>query len=425
MKHILITLFAIASYITSFAQPSNDNCVGAVELCIGNTKTGNTDGATAQVCATCADGATVVGSACFDMEKTVWYRFTTNATGGNVNVNVSGISCSVGAGGISGTVYSAATPCNSTTYTSVSNCVVNSTADFTLTAAALAANTTYYVLIASDASSSCSFDISVSDVGVVLPPSVISISNDIGSTVICPEDMVTFTASTMNCTNPRVKWFVDGAQAGETTNGDPFTRNYFFDGNVVTAELWCECGGVVSNSNALTINVHPYITVDAGPYVNISFGESTQLKGSGGVTYSWSPSNTLDDPNIADPIATPLRTTNYILTATSTEGCNFYADVIVNVLDSIYVPNTFTPNSDGVNDTWQINMIEFFPKAEVTVFDRWGQIVFKTIGYPNSARWDGTRNGKQLPASTYYYTISLSIDSEEERVKTGSITIIY
>ena len=70
-------------------------------------------------------------------------------------------------------------------------------------------------------------------------------------------------------------------------------------------------------------------------------------------------------------------------------------------------------------------LIDNFPKAEVTVFDRWGQIVFKTIGYPTSARWNGTRNGKALPASTYYYTISLSIDSKEERVKTGSITIIY
>ena len=94
-------------------------------------------------------------------------------------------------------------------------------------------------------------------------------------------------------------------------------------------------------------------------------------------------------------------------------------------MDSIFVPNTFTPNSDGVNDTWEIRLIEFFPKAEITVFDRWGQIVFKTIGYPNSARWDGTRNGTKLPASTYYYTISLSIDSKEERIKTGSVTLIY
>ena len=425
MKHFLITLLLTTTYLGVYSQPSNDNCSGATELCIGNTKTGNTDGATAQVCATCADGPTVIGSACFDMEKTIWYQFTTNAAGGTATVSVSAINCSLGAGGISGTIYSATTPCNSATYTSVSNCVVNSTGNFTLNATGLAANTTYYILVGSENASSCGFDIAVSGASVVLPPSVISISNNIGSTIICPEDFVTFTASTMNCTNPKVKWFVDGNLSGETTNGEAWSRDYFTDGNIVTAELWCDCGGVVSNSNALTINVHPYITIDAGDYVNIPFGGSTQLNGTGGVTYSWAPGNTLSDPNIANPIATPLSSTNYILTATSAEGCRFFDEVTVNVLDSIYVPNTFTPNSDGVNDTWQILLIDQFPKAEVTVFDRWGQIVFKTIGYPTSARWDGTRNGKALPASTYYYTISLSIDSEEERVKTGSITIIY
>ncbi|MEZ7931837.1 MAG: gliding motility-associated C-terminal domain-containing protein [Flavobacteriales bacterium] len=424
MKHLLLTLLAFTSFLTSYAQPSNDNCTGATTICIGNNKTGNTDGATAQVCATCADGPTVVGSACFDMEKTIWYQFTTNATGGNADIAISAISCSIGSGGISGTVYGAPTPCNSATYTSVSNCVVNSTANFTLNAIGLAANTTYYILVASESASSCGFSISISGPAVVLPPGLISISNNAGSTTICPEDVVKFTASTMNCTNPRVKWFIDGGQAEETTNGDAWSRNYFTDGNVVTAEVWCDCGAV-SNSNALIINVHPFITIDAGPYVNIPFGGSTQLNGTGGVTYSWAPGSTLDNPNIANPIATPLSTTNYILTATSTEGCRFFADVIVNILDSIYIPNTFTPNSDGVNDTWQIMLIDNFPKAEVTVFDRWGQIVFKTIGYPTSARWIGTRNGKALPDSTYYYTISLSIDSKEERVKTGSITIIY
>ncbi|MEN8927471.1 MAG: gliding motility-associated C-terminal domain-containing protein [Flavobacteriales bacterium] len=419
-----ITLLLISSQLSYFSQAANDNCGSAVDLCIGNSKSGDTDGATADVCATCADGATVIGSACFDMEKTIWYQFTTNATGGAANIDVSGINCSVGMGGISGIVYRATTPCNSATYTAVSNCEVNSTADFTLNAVGLLANTTYYILIASDASSSCGFDIEVSGPAVVLPPSVITISNNIGATIICPEDEVTFTASTLNCTNPRVKWFVNGSQAAETTNGAAWTDDYFRNGQVVTAELFCDCGSV-SNSNPVIVNVHPYINISAGPYVNIPFGGSTQLKGSGGITYSWAPSSTLDNPNIADPIATPLSTTNYILTATSAEGCRFFSDVIVNVLDSIFVPNTFTPNGDGVNDTWQINLIDNFPKAEVTVFNRTGQIVFKTIGYPVSARWDGTRNGKSLPASTYYYTISLSIDSEQERVRTGSVTIIY
>lgn len=424
MKQALILILFLFSFQAGIAQPSNDNCGNATEICISKPKSGTTNNATNQLCGTCADGSTVVGSACFQMVKTVWYQFTTNAAGGNADINVSAVNCSAGSNGLSGIVYAAGTPCNSSTYATASNCVVNSGGNFTLNATGLVANTTYYVLIASDSSGQCDFDIEVTGPAVILPPSTIVISNNIDTTTICPEDVVTFSAAVTNCTNPVVNWFVNGGYAATTTNGNSFQRDYFVNGDVVGAQVECDCGAN-TGSNQLTINVHPYITISAGPYTNIPFGGSTQLKGSGGVTYSWAPTETLDNPNIANPIATPLGATTYTLTATSVEGCRFFSDVIVNVLDSIFVPNTFTPNSDGVNDTWEIKLIEFFPKAEITVFDRWGQIVFKTIGYPNSARWDGTRNGTQLPASTYYYTISLSIDSKEERIKTGSVTLIY
>lgn len=424
MKQTLIFITTLFFCQLAFSQPSNNNCANATEICISKTKSGTTNNATSEVCGTCADGSMVVGSACFQLVKTVWYQFTTNATGGNADINVSGLNCSAGSNGLGGIVYAAGTPCNSSTYVPVSNCVVNSGGNFTLNATGLAANTNYYILISSDSAGSCDFDISISGPAVVLPASTLVISSSAGATTICPEDVVTFTSTTTNCINPTINWFVNGGYEATTANGEPFRRDYFVDGDIVGAELICDCGPN-TGSNQLTMSVHPYITISAGPYTNIPFGGSTQLKGTGGVTYSWSPTETLDNPNIANPIATPLGATTYTLTATSIEGCRFFDNVIVNVLDSIFVPNTFTPNSDGVNDTWEIKLIEFFPKAEITVFDRWGQIVFKTIGYPTSARWDGTRNGTQLPASTYYYTISLSIDSKEERIKTGSVTLIY
>ena len=424
MKNLILLLTLSFCCTLAIAQPSNDNCTGATELCDNNRKSGDTDGATSQVCATCADGATVVGSACFQMVKTIWYSFTTNATGGNISVFVSNINNTTGSNGVSGTIYYATTPCNSATYTSVSNCVVNSNANFNLNGVGLLPNTTYYILMSSDSSTACTFDITLSGPGVELPASTITISNNIDTTIVCPEDNVTFGASFTNCTNPEIRWYVNGGQVASTNGIDPFVKGYFIDGDVVTAEIFCDCNPS-STSNALTINVHPYITVDAGGYVTIPFGASTQLNGTGAVSYSWAPANTLSNPNISNPIATPLGFTTYTLTGYSAEGCRFFDDVTVAVIDSIFVPNTFTPNSDGVNDTWEIKLIDLFPKAEITVFDRWGQIVYKTIGYPRSKRWDGTRNGKPLPATTYYYTISLSIDSEEERLRTGSVTIIY
>src|ERR1700761_2162272 len=70
------------------------------------------------------------------------------------------------------------------------------------------------------------------------------------------------------------------------------------------------------------------------------------------------------------------------------------------------IPNTFTPNGDGVNDTWAIDDLQNFPQATVFIYSRWGMRLFYSIGY--SKPWDGRYNGKSLPAGTYYYLINLN-----------------
>jgi gliding motility-associated-like protein len=69
----------------------------------------------------------------------------------------------------------------------------------------------------------------------------------------------------------------------------------------------------------------------------------------------------------------------------------------------ITIPNTFTPNSDGINDKWEIGNLADYTTADVKVFNRWGSEVY----HFNSSlqAWDGTRNGKPLPVGTYYYII--------------------
>lgn len=79
--------------------------------------------------------------------------------------------------------------------------------------------------------------------------------------------------------------------------------------------------------------------------------------------------------------------------------------IIKPILNSTSIPNTFTPNGDGVNDTWQIAGLEYYQKATVNIFNRWGQKVYSSTGY--ATPWDGTYNGKALPAGTYYYIIDL------------------
>jgi gliding motility-associated-like protein len=69
----------------------------------------------------------------------------------------------------------------------------------------------------------------------------------------------------------------------------------------------------------------------------------------------------------------------------------------------LIIPNTFTPNGDGINDTWNIKNLESYPNSSVNIFNRWGQKLYASIGYP--VPWDGKYNGSSLPAGTYYYVI--------------------
>ena len=92
--------------------------------------------------------------------------------------------------------------------------------------------------------------------------------------------------------------------------------------------------------------------------------------------YSWSPSTGLDRRDISNPIASPSEDITYTLTVTTDEGCTVSDDVFVKVLKQPEVPNTFTPNADGVNDVWMVKYLESYPNCTINVFNRFGGKVF-------------------------------------------------
>jgi gliding motility-associated-like protein len=89
------------------------------------------------------------------------------------------------------------------------------------------------------------------------------------------------------------------------------------------------------------------------------------------------------------------------------------------VLKPIVIPNTFTPNGDGVNDTWIIKELANYPGATVRIFDRYGIQLLYSQGYGKP--WDGTYNGKPVPFGVYYYLIDIKQFGEP---LAGYITVI-
>ncbi|MCT4582404.1 MAG: gliding motility-associated C-terminal domain-containing protein [Flavobacteriales bacterium] len=342
MRYLVI--FFLFLYAAPFyTQAANDNCSSATILCGNQTTLANNVGATVSACSGCSDGSSNNGNFCFALDNTTWFTFTTNDNGGDASVNFSNINCTNDPAydnELQAVIIEATTPCDESSYTAVSNCVSNSSSDFSLSATNLTPNTTYYVLV----------------------------DGDLNGTGI---------------TNPAECYF------NITTTGSAVTY-----------------------------------TIDAGPDVSIETGESTTLSGSAPDGFEWSPPNYLSNTTSLSPVSTPEETTTYYLSLTTADGCTYQDDIIVDVFEPISVPNTLTPNNDGINDTWIIGRIDNYPGAEVVVFDRWGQQVFKTIGYTNARRWDGTQNGQRLPSGTYFYSIDLKSGKKNNHF-IGPITLIY
>jgi gliding motility-associated-like protein len=179
----------------------------------------------------------------------------------------------------------------------------------------------------------------------------------------------------------------------------------------------------VSDTVNQTVVIDPYPKLDLGPDLHILEGGVATLKPKfvygTNLSYLWTPATHLNSDTAAVPKSEPLDDITYLLKLTGKGGCSVTDTIFIKVLRSPEVPNVFSPNGDGVNDTWRIKYLESYPGAEIDVYNRAGQVVFHSIGY--DVDWDGTYKGSPLPVGTYYYVIN---PKNNKSIITGSVTII-
>ena len=176
------------------------------------------------------------------------------------------------------------------------------------------------------------------------------------------------------------------------------------------------------NTDSVTITIAKPPVAIAGPDKKVTAGKSVRLSGKilgDHYTYYWLPATNLANINTLEPLASPTENTTYTLHAVSALGCGETVDSVnVKVYQELVVPNTFSPNADGVNDTWNITALEAFPASITEVYNRYGQQVFRNMS--NNNPWDGTYNGQPLPVGTYFYKIS----NENKILKSGWVLIV-
>lgn len=171
------------------------------------------------------------------------------------------------------------------------------------------------------------------------------------------------------------------------------------------------------------VTVYPLPTIDAGPDVTITEGQSVTLNATGSCTnFIWTPSNSLQFFTTANPEASPVITTKYYVYASdANKGCWVKDSVTVTVIpdDEPTFYNTFTPNHDGDNDFWVIGNLYKFPDNKLEIYNRDGKLIFSANRYLD--QWDGKNGGDELPAATYYYIFYPAKGKEPYH---GSVTII-
>ncbi len=143
----------------------------------------------------------------------------------------------------------------------------------------------------------------------------------------------------------------------------------------------------------------------------------------GFASYLWQPAMYLDDPTLQAVVITATNPGYYTVFGTTDKGCVETDMVHVVIARPIEIYSGFSPNGDGINDTWVItNAVQYGDRINVKVFNRWGELVFESKGYGGSQEWDGTRNGTLMPVGAYYYIIDVN-DGQSEPY-TGTVTIL-
>lgn len=193
-------------------------------------------------------------------------------------------------------------------------------------------------------------------------------------------------------------------------------------GSVTLTLLATGAGPCNISTDQMVIKFIPPPTVNAGGTVFVLHGKTIILNptvSDNNVTYLWTPNVDIDNNTAKNPVITGDVDMTYTLTVTDSRGCVSTDQVMVKVSPEVVIPNTFTPNNDGINDIWNIQGLIAYTKATVDVFDRYGQKVFHSVGYPQA--WDGTYGGKFLPTGTYYYIIDTKFNNQ---VLSGAVTIV-
>ncbi len=169
------------------------------------------------------------------------------------------------------------------------------------------------------------------------------------------------------------------------------------------------------------LNAGPDITVNAGTAVTLNATIMGVPNPTG--NFTWQPFDLVDNFRNASVNTVPRETTTYIVRYKEQGGCTTVdsVTVFVNFVSAVGVPNSFSPNGDGVNDQLKV-LGQGIANLDLRVFNRYGQLVFRTTD--QSIGWDGTHNGKALNPATFVWVLDVRFAEGRQERFTGDVTLV-
>lgn len=193
------------------------------------------------------------------------------------------------------------------------------------------------------------------------------------------------------------------------TNGCNLSRSFTFD-----------------TSSSLSVSIDPLYILDPGQQVTLN----PEIKGDFDLI-QWDPATYLSCSDCVNPVATPLDNIEYTIEVKDKNGCHDRASlrILINEMQKVFIPNTFTPNRDGINDEFTI-----FTDDQVTtvksmkIFDRWGALIFSKSNFPpNEPKlgWDGTFRSKAENPNVFVYLIEVQFNNGDVKIFSGDVTLVH
>jgi gliding motility-associated-like protein len=354
----------------------------------------------------------------------------------------------------------------------------------------------YSVKLIATNSTGCSGSVSKNVEAYAIP--AVSAGKDV---MLCNGSSVKLSASGANTYNWSPAATLSCKSCAEPTSSTDISISY-----VVTGRSVQGCASM----DTVAVTVKNKFVLKHSKNDSLCRGETKKLSASGATHYSWTPSNTLNDASISNPVATPEATTTYTVVATDDLGCfkdtgyvslrvnsiptveagvdktvnvgraidlvpvissdvidvdwqptnaltrNFYPGITVKPTENteytvavktkggcmardkvtvfvicngsnIYIPNTFSPNNDGVNDIFYPRGTGLFKVKTLRIFSRWGEVIFEKSNFDaNNAAygWDGTNKGRNFNADVFVYTIDIICDNGSVLTYHGNVALI-